>query len=111
MDNGTAENEIDIGGQMIQINENWRIWSDQFNVIIEHRREGKKKCEDGKPKYTWKKVGYCRTFQQALDYLVDLDVMGDGMKDLESINKKMDSIHQDIKNIWVVLDKEGKNEN
>lgn len=75
----------------MQINDLYKIESDDTNIILQRR----KLKEDGT--YTgYVNIGYHSTIQQALRWLVKKDIQGSGMKDLEEINKKIEELNSTI---------------
>ena len=65
------------------INDNWKIESDSLNVTIYHRAKGKK---------AWKPAGYFRTIKDALNELIDQEIKGTGLKDLETVVSKINDL-------------------
>ena len=77
----------------MQINKNWKVESDDLNVILLKRHITKKGDE------RWVAVSYYAKVSNALKAFVDLKVRGTGMKDLETIVKKQDELYKMIENI------------
>ena len=75
----------------MQINSNWKVESDDMNVILYKKFINKKKGEDD-----WKAVGYYSTVANALRALVEMGIKGTGMVDLQTIVNKIEEVHKDI---------------
>ena len=78
----------------MQINENWRLVSEELNVTLQRRKVYEKGKNQGQE--YWTNVAYCHTPQDALKYLVNREVMGDGMEDLQTVCDKLDELYQMI---------------
>lgn len=84
------------GGEMI-INADYKIESDAMNVTLFVK---KKVTGTGRGKPTIKKVGeeywlpeaYFSSPQNAMDYLINKEIMGSGMKDLKTVVKKVEEL-------------------
>jgi hypothetical protein len=74
----------------MKITPNWEIKTDTLNFILCHKVKTKFGNEN------WKEEAYFRSPANALDYLVLAEVRGSGMKDLESVVAKINSIHKVI---------------
>ena len=70
----------------MNLGRNWKIEADTLNIILYQRHISKKKGE------LWKIVGYYSTAQNALKDLVLHEVRGTGLKDFETIVKKIDEV-------------------
>jgi hypothetical protein len=86
---GTARANDDSG---LIIGDKYKIISDKFAVILME-----KKVVSGKPK--WKELYYFSNPQNALDALVDKEIMETGFKDFETVCKKQDELYKLIKSI------------
>ena len=75
----------------MQINENWRLVSEELNVTLQKRKVYEKGKNQGEE--YWTNVAYCHTPQDALKYLVKREVMGDGMEDLKTVCDKIDELY------------------
>lgn len=78
----------------MQINENWRLISEELNVTLQRRKVNQKGQNAGQE--YWTNVAYCHTPQDALKYLVKREIMGTGMEDLKTICDKMDELYRMI---------------
>jgi len=77
----------------LDINKNWKIESDELNVKILKRYISKKNGD------CWRTEGYFQTVKGAFCSLVQREVKGTGMTDLETIVKKIDGLEADINRI------------
>ena len=68
---------------MVQINRNYKIESDNLNVILSKREVSK---ENGLER--WRGISYYSTFENALKALVDMEIKGTGLKDFEIVVEK-----------------------
>lgn len=76
------------------INDNWRITSDELNVILQQRRvydKGKNAGEE-----YWSNEGYYSTPHGALKALVNKQALGTGLTDLQAVCDKIDELHRMI---------------
>lgn len=71
------------------INDQYKISSDSLNVILYQKKINK---ENGNPR--WEAIAYFAEPKNALKYLVTMDVMTTGMKDLETVVKKIDELEK-----------------
>lgn len=72
----------------MQINDLYRIESDDTNIILQRR-----KLKENGTYTAYTNIGYHSTIKQALMWLVKKDVQGTGMKDLETINNKIEELN------------------
>lgn len=73
------------------IGEEYKIVTDQYNVILQKKTVPKaKEGEAGKDPY-WTTVGYYPTYKSALHGLVDFGVRD--LRELQTIVSKIDEIH------------------
>lgn len=81
----------------LYINEDYKITSDSLNIIVNKRSviegaRGKAKAENiGKE--IWKPIAYCSSFKHTLKFIVDNEIMGTGLVDLETVVAKIDELH------------------
>lgn len=71
------------------INEQYKIESDYLNITLFKKRSAKK---SGKER--WDSIAYFSHPQTALEYLVELEVMGTGMKDFQTVISKIDELNK-----------------
>lgn len=79
----------------MRINDDWRVTSDPYNVILSRRVKNK----EGEPTDRWETVGYCRTVHDALEYMTRLAILGTGMEDLKHVVRKVDELHKAIRKL------------
>ena len=95
----------------IRINDDWRLTSDQFNVILNKRyivdptkspNWEKRKADGASPELReeWKEVGYYPTIELAMDALVNKAVLS---SDAETIPELLNEITQIRREISAVL--------
>ena len=77
---------------MVQINQNYKIESDNLNVTLSKREVSKK--SPGKER--WRTVGYYSSFESVLKALVDMEIKGTGLKDLETVLSKIQELKKMI---------------
>ena len=88
---------------MIEINENWSVDTDgDKNVIlmkkVEKRvRDKQKKTWVNTGEYDWSVYGYYPTLESLLKAVVRKEITGEGLKDIESIQKKIEELEKEIK--------------
>ena len=83
----------------ILINKNWKLISDSLNVLLCKRatvQSGKFKGND-----IWVTKGYYGSIKGALSGLVDKEILGTGLKDLQTIDSKIDELKASIANLPV----------
>ena len=81
----------------MMINENYKVESDDLNVIVSKRMIGKdRECNE---RITGKNIAFCPTVESALKYIAKKEILGTGLKDLETVNKKIDELYKYIENL------------
>lgn len=83
----------------MMINENYKVESDDLNVIVSKRMIGKDR--EGNERITWKNIAFCPTVESALKYIAKKEILGTGLKDLETVNKKIDELYKYIENLKI----------
>lgn len=78
------------------IGKNWKIESDELNVTLYERITKKK---DGKE--YWKPHSYYSSVSNCLKSLVNIQVNKTGLKDLETVKKEIEGLHQLIESLKV----------
>lgn len=78
----------------MQIGKNFKIESDEMNVVILERHVVGKGKSAGQE--TWKSIAYCGTLEYALEHLINLQVNRTGMKTVEDVAEKMKELRRDI---------------
>ena len=80
----------------MKINEKYSIESDVLNVTVYEHSIVKKKESENFGKEVKKPVGYLTTIDQAFKFLIDREVKGTGMKELNTIMNKITELRSDI---------------
>ena len=80
----------------MKINEKYSIESDVLNVTVYEHSIVKKKESESFGKEVKKPVGYLTTIDQAFKFLIDREVKGTGMKELNKIMNKIIELRSDI---------------
>ena len=89
--------------KLIEINENWSVDTDgDKNVIlmkkVEKRvRDKEKKTWVNTGEYDWSVYGYYPNLESLLKAVVRKEITGEGLKDIESIQKKIEELEKVIK--------------
>jgi len=69
------------------IGDNWKIESDELNVILYKKYIHKKTSEE-----YWRACNFYSSVANALAGLIDLEIQGTGLKDLETVNQKIEEL-------------------
>jgi hypothetical protein len=72
----------------MKIGTNWKIESDELNVILFKRQ-----------RHTWRAEAYFSTVRNALHYLINTEINRTELKDLKTVNDKVGELHQLIENL------------
>ena len=72
----------------MQVNKTWKIESDSMNIILLKARESKDGAE------TYGVEGYFYSVAEALRHLVDAEVKATGLRDVVTINAKIQELRQ-----------------
>ena len=80
----------------MKINEKYSIESDVLNVTVYEHSIVKEKGSESFGKEVKKPVGYLTTIDQAFKFLIDREVKGTGMKELNTIMNKITELRSDI---------------
>ena len=89
--------------KLIEINENWSVDTDgDKNVIlmkkVEKRvRNKEKKTWENTGEYDWSVYGYYSSLESLLKTVVRKEITGEGLKDIEGIQKKIEDLEKVIK--------------
>ena len=86
------------------INADWRIKSDDLNVILMRRRGKTHRLSNPNKPDSWE-LFYYATVAGALSSLVEKDIHSTGLKDLQTVVERIDKISEDI---YKALDKLSK---
>ena len=76
------------------IGKGYKVETDAMNVTIMKRGVSKKTGKE-----TWANVAYFSTFENALEYLVDLKVRETGLRDLQSVVEKQKELYSLIRRL------------
>lgn len=83
------------------IGKNWKIESDEWNVILYkrhpaglNRKTGKMGTED-----TWSPEGYYSTIKNALSGMVDYEIRATELKELKTISAKIEELYAVISSL------------
>jgi hypothetical protein len=82
-------------GVSMQINNDWKIESDELNIILSERSiisTGKNEGEE-----QWKVKGYYSNIKNAHDAMIDKEIKGTGLTDLETVIRKIDELKASFK--------------
>ena len=88
---------------MIEINESWGVDTDgDKNVILmkkveKRMRDKKKKTWVKTGEYDWSVYGYYSSLESLLKTVVRKEITGEGLKDIEGIQKKIEGLEKVIK--------------
>lgn len=93
----------------MQINDKWKIEADTNNIIL---LEAHTITGEGRGRTTTKKIGevywtpagYYGTVKSALEGLIRREIKGSGLKDLETVVKKIDELYALLNNIKLPSD-------
>ena len=80
----------------MKLNDNYRILSDDMNVILQKKYLKK----DGVTE-EWKSVKWYGNLKEALLGFTKLEILGTGMEDFKTIVAKMEELEETIKNMEV----------
>ena len=80
----------------MKINEKYSIESDVLNVTVYEHSIVKEEESENFGKEVKKPVGYLTTIDQAFKFLIDREVKGTGMKELNMIMNKITELRSDI---------------
>ena len=81
------------------VGEKYKIESDGLNVTL--YKPVNVKSTGG---IRWQPTAFFYSFQNALDYLVDMEVLETGLKDFRSVVEKQAELYQFIKSLKVIPD-------
>lgn len=82
------------------IGDKYKLESDERNITLHEKlvMTGER-VPSAKGKEIWRAIAYFGTPQNALDYLVDKEIMETGFKDFETVCKKQDELYQLIQGL------------
>lgn len=76
------------------IGDKYKIESDSLNVTLFQKGTSK-----NNGKVYWRPIAYFSSFKNALDHLVDLEVMKTGLKDYRAVVEKQKELYQLIRSL------------
>ena len=91
--------------KLIEINENWAVDTDgDKNVILmkkveKRMRDKKKKTWVNTGEYDWSIYGYYSSLERLLKTVVRKEITGEGLKDIEGIQEKIEELENMVKNL------------
>ena len=74
------------------IGKNYKKESDEMNIFL-YRRKVIKPKDDEPAKEYWQALGYYSTISNALKDMVNYEIRGTGLKDLQTVVDKIDELH------------------
>ncbi len=78
----------------MRISDNWKIETSELDVTLYHRTINK--TGEGADKEHWKAKGFYSTVENAYDAMVDMEIKGTGLKDLETVLDKIKELKQEV---------------
>ena len=82
------------------IGDKYKVESDELNITLFKKRVSKKSS-----KVQWGIIGFFSSVKEVLKFLVNLEVRESTLKDLETINERIDKLFGLIKSLELVQDK------
>ena len=76
------------------LGKNWKIESNELNITLYERRESKNTGRE-----YWRAHSYYSSVASALEGLVNINVNRSGLRDLETVNLKIEELHRLIEKI------------
>ena len=73
------------------IGKEYKIESDDMNITLYEKTKS--------AKATWRSIAFFSSFQSALEYLLDLEVLATGLKDLKTVVKKQNELYDLVKQL------------
>lgn len=83
----------------MKINNNYKIESDELNVIVKEKFIPQKGKKAGIPQ--WRPVSFHATVEQALNSIVDKEINGTGIEDFKTVVNKVKELRAFIKEVVV----------
>ncbi len=81
-------------GTVMLLGKNWKIESDELNITLYERHEPKKAGRE-----YWRAHSYYSSVASALKGLVNINISRSGLRDLETVNLKIEELHRLIEKI------------
>ncbi len=79
------------------IGKDWKIESDDLDVVVSRRTVAKRGKNAGLEK--WTAEAFCSSLQNALQWLVDQEVKETGLTDLRTVIKKQNALYKLMRDI------------
>ena len=77
----------------MQIGDKYKIESDEMNITLFEKAKSKTAVT------RWRAIAFFSSFKNALDHLVDLEVMQNGLTDLKTIVAKQNELYDLVKQL------------
>ena len=81
----------------MKINNNYKIESDELNVIVKKKYIPKEGKNAGKPQ--WRPISFHANVEQALNSIVDKEINGTGLEDFKTVVDKVKELREFIKEV------------
>lgn len=78
----------------MKISEKYKIESDELNIIVKERYRSKK------GELQWKSISYHPNLEMAYKSLIEREINGTGMKDVETVVAKIKELEEFLKEIF-----------
>ena len=91
------------------IGENYKIESDEMNATLFKKKlitgtgRGRHPTKRAVGEEYWTPVAYFSTPKLALEHIVNMEIKGTGMKDLETVVKKIEELHKLISSLRIAM--------
>lgn len=83
----------------MKINNNYKIESDELNVIVKEKYTPKEGKNAGKSQ--WRPISFHANVEQALNSIVDKEINGTGLEDFKTVVDKVKELRELIKEVVV----------
>ena len=83
----------------MQINEEYKVESDDLNIILLKKYAKKKKDESDPIEYDYRPIGYYPNLEMALKGMCKKEIFGTGFTDFETIIAKIEELHKVIEGL------------
>ena len=83
----------------MQINEEYKVESDDLNIILLKKYAKKKKNESDATEYDYRPIGYYPNLEMALKGMCKKEIYGTGLIDLKEIIAKIEELHKVIEEL------------
>ena len=79
----------------MEIGNTYKVEADTYNIILSQKQKKKKDTNN----QSWKVVGYFGDFRELLKFMVDNEIRGTGLSDLQSVADRQHDLHEIIMSI------------